>query len=118
MQIPAADHREYWTRVLAAGGTTAVPRWVTDPAPGIGVHLAPLPAAAEDALLLAAHAAVLAALSGEADVVTGYVPAGADRPLPCPLSVGDCTWRRCLRTCRPPSAHSPTARTSRSTRCC
>ncbi len=34
MQNPAADDREYWTRVLAVGGTTAVPRWVTDPAAG------------------------------------------------------------------------------------
>ena len=43
MQNPAADDREYWTRVLAAGGTTAVPRWVTDPAPGVGEHVAPIP---------------------------------------------------------------------------
>ena len=47
-------------------------------------------------LLLTAHAAVLAALSGERDVVTGYVPAGAERPLPCPLSAEPGTWRELL----------------------
>ena len=100
MQNPAADDREYWTRVLAAGGTTAVPRWVTDPAPGVGEHVAPIPtelqAAVDGALLLTAHAAVLGALSGEADVVTGYVPAGRQRPLPCPLSAGPATWHELL----------------------
>jgi amino acid adenylation domain-containing protein len=100
MQNPAADDREYWTRVLAAGGTTAVPRWVTHPAPGVGEHVAPIPtelqAAVDGTLLLTAHAAVLAALSGEADVVTGYVPAGGQRPLPCPLSAGPATWRELL----------------------
>ena len=50
MQNPAADDREYWTRVLAAGGTTAVPRWVTDPAPGVGVHVAPIPAEVQAAV--------------------------------------------------------------------
>jgi amino acid adenylation domain-containing protein len=110
MQMRAADDREYWLRVLAAGGTTAVPRWATDPEPGIGDHVAPIPTevlAALDArpygpdvpfvsLLLTAHAAVLAALSGERDVVTGYLPAGADRPLPCPLSAEPGTWRELL----------------------
>jgi amino acid adenylation domain-containing protein len=100
MQNPAADDREYWTRVLAAGGTTAVPRWVTDPASGVGEHVAPIPtelqAAVDGTLLLTAHAAVLAALSGEADVVTGYVPAVGERPLPCPLSAGPATWRELL----------------------
>ena len=101
MQNPAADDREYWTRVLAAGGTTAVPRWVTDPAPGVGEHVAPIPTELQAAVdgarcSLTAHAAVLAALSGEADVVTGYVPAGRQRPLPCPLSAGPATWRELL----------------------
>ena len=44
MQMRAADDREYWLRVLAAGGTTAVPRWVTDPETGLGDHVAPIPA--------------------------------------------------------------------------
>ena len=117
MQMRAADDREYWLAVLAAGGTTAVPRWATEPEPGIGDHVAPIPAevlAALDArpygpdvpfvsLLLTAHAAVLAALSGERDVVTGYLPAGADRPLPCPLSAEPGTWRDGTRNSRAPS---------------
>ena len=37
-------------------------------------------------LLLAAHAKVLAALAGEREVATGYVPAAGDRPLPCRLT--------------------------------
>ena len=35
---------------------------------------------------LAAHAKVLAALSGEQDVVTGYAAGPGGRPLPCPLT--------------------------------
>ena len=115
MQMRAADDREYWLRVLATGGTTAVPRWVGnpesgDPQSGIGDHVAPIPAevlAALDAqpygpdvpfvsLLLTAHTAVLATLSGEREVVTGYLPAGADRPLPCPLAAVPGTWRQLL----------------------
>ncbi|MBV9922198.1 MAG: amino acid adenylation domain-containing protein, partial [Pseudonocardia sp.] len=93
---------------MAAGGTTAVPRWVADPAPGIGVHVAPVPAdvlagvgahphgpdVAFDTLLLAAHATVLAALSGEPDVVTGYL--AADRILPLRLSAEPAPWRKLL----------------------
>ena len=37
-------------------------------------------------VLLAAHAKVLAALSGERDVTTGYVPVNGGRPLPCRLT--------------------------------
>jgi amino acid adenylation domain-containing protein len=108
MPTSSAADREYWTRVLAAGGTTLVPRWVTDPAPGIGVHVAPVPAdvqaavgaqphgpdVAFDRLLLTAHATVLAALSGESDVVTGYAVAG--RILPLRLSAEPAPWRELL----------------------
>ena len=51
-------------------------------------------------LLLAAHAAVLAVLSGERDVVTGYVPAPGAGPLPCPLSAEPGTWRELLSRTR------------------
>ena len=67
MQIPRSRRPRVLARVLAAGGTTAVPRWVTDPAPGIGEHVAPVPAE------------VLAAVDAQP---TGPRPvlAAADRP--------------------------------------
>ena len=73
--------------MLLAGGFTAIPRWTVDPATGIAEHEATIPddlaaalrrLAAElemplSSVLLAAHAKVLAALSGEREVATGYV---------------------------------------------
>ena len=102
--------REYWRGVLGAGGFTAIPRWTRDPAIGVGEHREPIPGDLADALrrladssalplsslLLAAHAKVLAALSGEREVATGYVPAAGDRPLPCRLSTERRTWRELL----------------------
>ena len=44
-------------------------------------------------VLLAAHAKVLAALSGEHDVTTGYVASSGGSPLPCPLTTGSESWR-------------------------
>jgi amino acid adenylation domain-containing protein len=98
--------REYWHGVLTAGGFTALPRWARDPVPGVArlevpiVDDDPLPVAgctAEPAalpsVLLAAHARVLAALSGEREVVTGYVPAPGRAPLPCRLTTAAGSWR-------------------------
>ncbi|MET8218036.1 non-ribosomal peptide synthetase [Streptomyces hirsutus] len=99
--------REFWSRVLTAGGFTAVPRWVREPAPGAAEHEASVPEVVADAvrglarqlevpvsaLLLAAHAKVLAALSGEQDVVTGYAAEARGEPLPCRLAVAPGTWR-------------------------
>ncbi|MGW2855769.1 non-ribosomal peptide synthetase, partial [Streptomyces sp. NPDC001215] len=89
--------RQFWSRVLTAGGSTAIPRWAPEPVVGVAVHEAVVPdetaeavraVAAEleaplGAVLLAAHAKVLAALSGEQDVVTGYVAGPGEDPLPC-----------------------------------
>ena len=92
--------RTYWHEVLTAGGRTAIPRWSTDPEKGAGVLEVALPTgllAASDgtAALLAAHAKVLAALSGESEVITGWLEDG--RLLPCRLTTapGD-TWRTLL----------------------
>ncbi|MFJ9804612.1 hypothetical protein ACIRXG_24040, partial [Streptomyces wuyuanensis] len=104
--------REFWREVLAAGGFTAVPRWVAaGPAPGTGgygTYEATVPGGSAKALrrlaeewgvplgavVLAAHARVLGVLSGESEAVTGYVPAPGARALPCRLAVdGDRTWR-------------------------
>src|SRR4051812_13514603 len=100
--------REFWHGVLAPGGFTAIPRWTPDPAAGVAEYEAPLPddlvaalrrladelAVPLSSVLLAAHAKVLAALSGERDVVTGYVAGqGDDRPLPCRLTTDPLSWR-------------------------
>jgi non-ribosomal peptide synthetase component F len=102
--------REFWRGVLLAGGVSSVPKWTLDPRPGAAEHEETLPAdlvatlrrrAAELAVplasvLLAAHAQVLAALSGELEVVTGYLT-GNGQPLPCRLMAGPGSWRALLR---------------------
>ncbi|MBD0421721.1 amino acid adenylation domain-containing protein [Streptomyces sp. TRM S81-3] len=107
MRARVEADREFWSRVLTAGGSTAVPRWVREPSPGTAGHETPVPGAVADAvrglagqlrvpvgaLLLAAHAKVLAVLSGEQEVVTGYVPEARGEPLPCRLPVAPGTWR-------------------------
>ncbi|HEY9414395.1 MAG TPA: non-ribosomal peptide synthetase, partial [Pseudonocardia sp.] len=106
--------REFWRGVLVAGGSTTIPEWTLEPVPGLADHTDTVPAHLVSALrersdevglplravLLAAHAGVLAALSGERDVVTGYLTEGrADTggaPLPCRLSTEADTWRALL----------------------
>jgi len=102
--------REFWRGVLLAGGITAIPRWTLDPVPGVAAHEAMIPGelvarlrerAAElcvplSSMLLAAHARVLAALSGESEVVTGYLAAPGGLPLPCRLAAGPGSWRTLL----------------------
>ncbi|UUU36931.1 amino acid adenylation domain-containing protein [Streptomyces sp. CA-210063] len=92
--------RKYWHEVLTAGGRTVVPRWSADPVKGVAAYEVALPEgplAASDgtAAVLAAHAKVLAALSGEHEVTTGWMEDG--RLLPCRLTTapGD-TWRDLL----------------------
>ena len=93
-----------------AGGFTAIPRWTLDPVPGVAEHEATIPddvvaalrrlaedlAVPLDSVLLAAHAKVLAALSGEHEVATGYVAAAGGRPLPCRLTTEPDSWRTLL----------------------
>jgi amino acid adenylation domain-containing protein len=102
--------REYWHDVLTGGGFTPIPRWTLDPVPGVAVCEAPVPGdllpalrqrAAElrvplSSVLLAAHATVLAALSGESDVVTGYLAGIRGVPLPCRLVTAPGSWRAIL----------------------
>ena len=106
--------REFWRGVLTAGGSTALPRWTLDPVPGVAEHEVPIPRESLSAarrvayelgaplrsVLLAAHAKVLAALSGERDVVTGYLAAPFVRPLPCLLSTGPVSWRALVEKTR------------------
>ena len=43
METLDANSREYWQRVLTAGGFAVVPRWTRDPRPGVAEHAVPLP---------------------------------------------------------------------------
>ncbi|CAM5597877.1 non-ribosomal peptide synthetase [Streptomyces aurantiogriseus] len=102
--------RTFWRGVLAAGGSTTIPRWTLHPMTGVDEHEAAVPDDVMDALrrlaedlgmpldsvLLAAHAKVLAALSGEHDVTTGYVAEEGGSPLPCRLTTAPPSWRALL----------------------
>ncbi|MER7956948.1 amino acid adenylation domain-containing protein [Streptomyces sp. NPDC096030] len=87
---------------------TTVPRWAPDPVPGTAEHteilppgrLATLRTRAEEfgvplaAVFVAAHAKVLAVLSGDPEVAFGCMAAEAERPRACRLRVRPGTWRR------------------------
>jgi amino acid adenylation domain-containing protein len=106
----AQSASEFWRGVLTAGGFTAIPRWTLDPVAGVGEHEATIPgglavslrhlagglAMPLSSVLLAAHAKVLAGLSGESEVATGYVAAAGGQPLPCRLTAERRSWRAVL----------------------
>ncbi|WP_345702987.1 AMP-binding protein, partial [Pseudonocardia eucalypti] len=96
---------DYWQDVLRAGGYTALPRWARHPQPGTAEHTVAVSGEVAASLrrlagelgvpvhdvLLAAHARVLAALTGEVEVTTGCVVDGV--ALPCRLDVESASWR-------------------------
>src|SRR3989475_4518464 len=102
--------REFWGGVLLAGGFTALPRWTLEPVPGVGEHEARIPdevvaalrrladelAVPFSSVLLTAHAKVLAALSGEREVWTGYAAGDGNPPLPCRMTTEPHSWRGVL----------------------
>ena len=102
--------REFWRGVLTTGGFTSIPRWTVAPGVGFGEvevwvpddltaamrRLAVDLAVPTSSMLLAAHARVLAALSGESDVVSGYVSGPGAQPIPCLLRSGGVSWRDLL----------------------
>jgi amino acid adenylation domain-containing protein len=110
MKVQAEADREFWRDALIAGGFTAIPRWTLDPATGTAVHEAKVPdalvatlrrladelAVTTSSVLLAAHAKVLAALSGEREVATGYVGLQGGQPLLCRLTTEPDSWRTLL----------------------
>ncbi|MFD9223766.1 non-ribosomal peptide synthetase, partial [Streptomyces sp. NPDC060064] len=110
MGTPVNANVEFWRGVLGAGGFTTVPRWNCAPVPGVVEYEAAVPDDVVGALcrlaeelevplssvLLAAHAKVLAALSGEHEVATGYVAVEGGRPLPCRLTTEPDSWRTLL----------------------
>ncbi|MGW5974128.1 non-ribosomal peptide synthetase [Streptomyces sp. NPDC055185] len=109
MATRAAD-REIWRGVPVTGGSTTIPRWTLRPVAGVAEHettisddlMNALRRLAEDlamplgSVLLAAHAKVLSALSGEPEVMTGHVVEKGGRPLPCRLTTAPASWRALL----------------------
>jgi amino acid adenylation domain-containing protein len=89
---------------------TPLPRWTLDPVPGVAEHEAAIPGELVEALhqagddvvvpfssvLLAAHAKVLAALSGDSDVATRYVAVESHQAPACRLTVAPGSWRELL----------------------
>ncbi|GAA1271573.1 amino acid adenylation domain-containing protein [Pseudonocardia aurantiaca] len=94
------------TTAAATAGFTAISRWTLDPVPGIAEHETAIPgdllaavhrvadeqAVPFDAVLLAAHAKVLSAMSGEREIVTGYAAGEGARPMPCQVTTEPDTW--------------------------
>ncbi|GAA4547382.1 non-ribosomal peptide synthetase [Amycolatopsis samaneae] len=109
-RTPAGGGREYWAAVLAGSGATRIPQWTLRPEPGTAEYESPIHPDLVAALrrltgelsvpvgsaLLAAHAKVLAALSGEPEVCWGHRAGPGGRPLPCRVTAGPGTWRELL----------------------
>ena len=107
MDVLTETDRDYWCGVLVAGGFTAIPRWSLDPATGTAEHEAKVAddlsaalrqladglAVPLSSVLLAAHAKVLSALSGERQVATDYIGGTGIGPLPCRLTTEAPSWR-------------------------
>src|SRR5262245_59323167 len=88
----------------------ALPRWTREPAAGVGEHETMIPgelvaalrrradelAVSFGSVLLAAHARVLAALSGESEVAAGHVAGAGRLPLLCRMTTERRTWRALL----------------------
>ncbi|MEV6650901.1 amino acid adenylation domain-containing protein [Streptomyces sp. NPDC051219] len=111
MEVPAGKAGgEFWHGVLLAGGFTAIPRWSLKPVTGVCEHEETIPDDLAAALyrladelsvplgsvLLAAHAKVLSALSGEHEITAGYAAVQGGTPLPCRLTTGTGSWRSLL----------------------
>ena len=104
--------RKYWHDVFSDGGEHGtIPRWTLNPSSQVFDYeekipidvIAGLQSLAKESslsletLLLTSHAKVLAALSGEANVTTGYMIASGAGALPCRLSVESASWREMAR---------------------
>lgn len=126
-----APSDRYGAEVLRDGpeARTTVPRWTRNPVPGTAEHRSTVPAEVMAGLravgertgmhpgtvLLAAHAKVLAALTGQDEVTTGYVTAPGAPPAVLRLTAGPGSWRTLLRDTHraaygpPPCAAAPAA---------
>ncbi|MFG2527052.1 amino acid adenylation domain-containing protein [Streptomyces sp. NPDC048516] len=111
MATPLTNDMDFRRDEPAAGGFATVPRWTRTPVPGTAAHESVIPGhllpeldgRAQEwgvtlrSVLLAAHAKVLGALSGERTVATGYVAAEGGSPLPCRLTTAAASWRMLVR---------------------
>jgi amino acid adenylation domain-containing protein len=93
---------------------TVIPRWTLHPVSGVAEYDAEVPsrvvaalqyladelAIPFDTMLLGAHAKVLAALSGDREVVTGYVATAGNPPRACPITTRPPSWRALLTEVR------------------
>ncbi|GGI83992.1 hypothetical protein GCM10011581_21510 [Saccharopolyspora subtropica] len=108
MNRSSAERRAFWTKVLEGAAFTPIPRWhgpEPEP-PSTACHELELPAATTQrlrstaealgvpvsTLALAAHVKVIAAVTGEPQVVTGFLVDGGD-PAPCSVRLPDGSWR-------------------------
>jgi amino acid adenylation domain-containing protein len=96
-----------WRQVLRAGGSSTIARWTRDPESGVAEHETAVPGEVAgtlrgladelglslSAVLLAAHAKVLSALTGEAELTTGLVNRPGGSAVPCRLSAAPGSWR-------------------------
>lgn len=108
--VAAEAARAYWQSALLESGFTAIPRWTLKPVAGTSECETAVPEALMAALqrlakalalpfstvLLAAHAKVLGALSGDRDVTTGYA-VGEGPPVPLRLALAARSWSELLR---------------------
>ncbi|MER7014213.1 amino acid adenylation domain-containing protein [Saccharopolyspora sp. NPDC000359] len=122
MNGSSAQQRAFWSRTLESGACTPIPHWRhldAEPRSGVEVHECELPGTAlrstaealgvpTGTVVLAAHLKVLAAVTGEEHVVTGY---SAGSPVPCSLALPTGSWRdlvhRARRTENDIRAHLP-----------
>ncbi len=97
--------------MLGNGGFATIPRWSAEPRTGLDAYATTvdeesatrLRQLARDqdvpltSVLLAAHATVLAALTGEPEVVTGLSRTKADHAVPCRLNTELRSWAELVR---------------------
>ena len=76
--VRAEAGRDFWRGVLAAGGSTVMPRWTRDPIAGIAVHDAAIPS----------------------DIVDGVTPAGRRAGCSAQFSAAGGACQGALRTVR------------------
>jgi amino acid adenylation domain-containing protein len=110
MKTQREQSSQYWLNALSTGGSTTIPRWTLKPISAVLEHEEKVSDALASALralsdggsmpietvVLAAHAKVLAAMTGEANVTTGYLTSTSVEPLTCRLAVEPGSWRSLL----------------------
>ncbi|WKX69502.1 non-ribosomal peptide synthetase [Streptomyces sp. XD-27] len=126
-EVGGAAAREYWRDAVRAGGFTPMPGWAAEPGDSgtgeIWTELDGVEGGEGDGiggtadvtapLLLAAHAKVVAALTGDRETITGFQPAGGSA-LMARVTVDDGSWHELtetaaatLRAIRGFAAHAP-----------